>query len=172
MGQIRLLNPHLGNGFQPGAMLTSQRSCRDDCRAVCVDCLHAVDNGQLVGDFRVQREVLAEADAGNVGADRPELAADFGRRFWFHVVHVQVARPAGQIDEDDRPPGLRRDERGHCAGRQQSRQCQPADGCGGMLKKLAPSCAVDATASGRYTGATRHGGFSTRFRAVAPYSEI
>ena len=48
------------------------------------------------------REQLADLDAGHVGLDRLELAADLARGVGLEVPHVLVRRPAGQVDVDDR----------------------------------------------------------------------
>ena len=53
----------------------------------------------IAGDAREQ---FANVDAGDVGVDRIELAADFARGVGLDVPHVQVGRAAGQIDVDDR----------------------------------------------------------------------
>ena len=63
---------------------------------------HRADEGELVGHLRDAREMLADADAGDVGVDGLELAADVGRGVRFEVPHVDVGRPAGQVDVDDR----------------------------------------------------------------------
>src|SRR6185295_9940692 len=45
---------------------------------------------------------LADLHAGDVLADGPELAADFGGGFRLQVPHVLVAGAAGQVDVDER----------------------------------------------------------------------
>ena len=60
------------------------------------------DEDELVRHLGDAREVLADVDAGDVGVDRLELAADVGRGVRFEVPHVDVRRPAGQVDVDDR----------------------------------------------------------------------
>src|SRR5258706_16458956 len=53
----------------------------------------------------LEREVLADLDAGHVGLDGVELAAEFLRRVRLEVVHVHVRRAAGQVDHDGRLRG-------------------------------------------------------------------
>ena len=49
--------------------------------------------------------MLADADAGNVGGDRFELATNLSRSVHLQIIHVLMRRTAGQVDHDD---GLRR----------------------------------------------------------------
>ena len=59
------------------------------------------DDRELVGNLRVSRQVFADVDAGDVGLDRPELAAILRRGVRLHVVGFHVRRAARQPDEDD-----------------------------------------------------------------------
>ena len=59
------------------------------------------DDRELVGDARVHRQMFADVDAGDIGADGAEVAAVFCRGVRLHVVHFHVRRPAGEPDEDD-----------------------------------------------------------------------
>ena len=67
-------------------------------------------DGQPIGARGEPRQVLAERDAGRLRGDRLELAADLGRRVGLQVERVELARPAGQEDQDHRlrPPGRSR----------------------------------------------------------------
>ena len=64
--------------------------------------LHIANDGQLVGEPRLAGHVLADVDAGHVGLDRLEVAADLDRRVRLHVVHVDVAGAADEQNHDDR----------------------------------------------------------------------
>ena len=66
------------------------------------------DERVLVGDLGVQRQVLADVDAGDVGLDGPKGAAVLDRGVRLHVERLHVWRPAGQPDEDDRRVRARR----------------------------------------------------------------
>jgi hypothetical protein len=46
--------------------------------------------------------MLADLKAGEAGCDRMEFTADFNGSIRLHVEHVEVARPAEQVHEDDR----------------------------------------------------------------------
>jgi hypothetical protein len=63
---------------------------------------HVADDRKLIGDPRVQGQMLADVHAHDIGADGRELAAIFDRRVRLEIIHVHVARPAVQIDHDDR----------------------------------------------------------------------
>jgi len=56
----------------------------------------------VVHDFRQARHVFADLDAGNAGVDWLKLAANFGGRIHFQIVHVLMGRRADQIDHDHR----------------------------------------------------------------------
>ena len=60
------------------------------------------DDDALVHAGGHAREDLADLDAGDVGGDRLELAADFGRGVGLDVPHILVRRSAAQEDVDDR----------------------------------------------------------------------
>ncbi len=60
------------------------------------------DDAHLVHEPGLARQVLADADAGDIGGHGPKLAAELGRRIGFEIVHVDMARPAAQPEEDDR----------------------------------------------------------------------
>ena len=66
------------------------------------------DEGELVGLLGEAREQLANLHAGDVGADGPELAANLAGCVGLEVEHVDVRRPAGQVDVDDGLVGLAR----------------------------------------------------------------
>src|SRR5882672_2677893 len=68
---------------------------------VAVGADHGPDDRELVHDLRHAREELADLDAGDVGPDGPQLAADFGGRVRLQVPHVLVGRTARQEDHDD-----------------------------------------------------------------------
>ena len=67
-----------------------------------VGVVRRADDGELVHDLGLLRQVLADLDAGHVGGDRLELAAELGRGVRLEIVHVDVAGPAGLPDQDDR----------------------------------------------------------------------
>ncbi len=50
------------------------------------------DDGQLVHDLGLQRQMFADFDAMDVGANRLELAAEFRWRSRFQIVSVDMAR--------------------------------------------------------------------------------
>jgi hypothetical protein len=58
------------------------------------------DDRQLVPHARLQREMLANLHAGYVCGDGPELAPEFLGRLGLEVVHIEVRRPARQVDHD------------------------------------------------------------------------
>ena len=60
------------------------------------------DDGILVRELREPRKVLADLDAGDVGGDGFEFAADLRRGVHLQVEHVLMARSARQEDHDDR----------------------------------------------------------------------
>ena len=59
------------------------------------------DDDELVHAGGDLREDLADLNAGHVGVDRLELAANFGRRFGLDVPHILMRRPAAEEDIDD-----------------------------------------------------------------------
>ena len=74
----------------------------DERVGVLVDRDDRADDGELVPHLGLQREVLADLHAGDVGRDRLELAAELRRGVGLEVVHVHVRRAAGQVDHDGR----------------------------------------------------------------------
>ena len=62
--------------------------------------VHTPQHDALVHDPRHPRHVLADLQARDVRADRPELAADLRRRVHLHVVHVLMRRRAAHVDHD------------------------------------------------------------------------
>ena len=57
-------------------------------------------DGQFVPHFRLPREQFANLHAGHVGRDRAEFAAEFLGCVRLEVVHVDVRRAAGQVNQD------------------------------------------------------------------------
>ena len=71
------------------------------------------DDGVLVGAGGEARQMFADLHAGPLsGGDRLELAADLGGCVGLEVEHVDVARRAGEEDEDHRLRLPRRFRRG------------------------------------------------------------
>ena len=101
------------------------------------------DQRELVHLPADARQVLADADAGDVGVDRLELAAELGRRIGLQVPGVDGAEPAVQEQEDQRNvlrrlplvggPGLPLEQRGQ-------RQAEEAGGA--QAKEIAAGEAV------------------------------
>src|SRR5439155_15742496 len=60
----------------------------------------AAEDGQLVSDLGGPRQQVGELDAGDVGADRPEVAANLGRSVVFVSPQV-VLRPAAEDEDED-----------------------------------------------------------------------
>jgi hypothetical protein len=60
------------------------------------------DDRELVGQPRELRQVLADAEAGHAGGDRPELAADLFRRVGLGVERVHLGRAAPGHDHQHR----------------------------------------------------------------------
>ena len=73
--------------------MTSESECSSDGD-------DGANAGELVPHAGLQREVFADLHAGNVGLDRLEFAAEFGRSVRLEVVHVHVRRAAGQVNHD------------------------------------------------------------------------
>ena len=59
------------------------------------------NDGELVHHPGQTRHVLADLDAGDVGGDGAEGAADLRRGLHLEVVHILVRGAAGQVDHDD-----------------------------------------------------------------------
>ena len=59
------------------------------------------DERELVGHLREAGEQLANLHAGDVRGDGSELAANLAGRIRLEVEHVNVRRPARQINVDD-----------------------------------------------------------------------
>ena len=89
------------------AVVAPRESGQDGVRVVAVvGVRNRPDQGRLVHPAGEPRQVLADLKARNAGGDRPELTPDLGGRVRLHVEHVEVAGPAEQVHEDDRPgPG-------------------------------------------------------------------
>ena len=66
-----------------------------------LDELQRADQGQLVGDLRLERHVFTDVEAGDAGLDRFELSPVLDRRIRLEVVHVEVAGATGEADHDD-----------------------------------------------------------------------
>ena len=62
-----------------GPVLALAVAGHDQRVGVLVDGDERADDGELVPHLRLQREVLADLHAGDVGVDRLELAAELGR---------------------------------------------------------------------------------------------
>ena len=62
---------------------------------------HRPDEGELVGDLRQLGQDLGHLDAGNLGRDRLEHAADVVRNVFLGVPEVEMARTSLQIEHDD-----------------------------------------------------------------------
>ena len=63
--------------------------------------IHRADDGQLVHQGRLLRQVLAEAHAGKLRGDRAERPADSDRRIRLHVPRIDMAGAAGHPNQDD-----------------------------------------------------------------------
>src|ERR1043166_7049750 len=85
------------------------------------------NQGEPVGNRRLERHQLADVEAGDVGANRLELAAILGRGVRLHVVVIDMARAAEEVDEYDRLVGSRRIDGPLRLEPEQVRQRQPAD---------------------------------------------
>ncbi len=92
---------------------------------------------QLVHHLGLVRQVLADLNAGDVGADRLELAANLRRGTGLQVVGVQMAGPAGLPDQDDGLAALGGSGSLAGAGLQakQARQRQTAEGQAAHLQQ-------------------------------------
>ena len=103
---------------------------------VCGESPQVANNGQLVGNLRLQRHQLTDVHAGDVGPDRGELPPVLHRGFGLHVIHIHVRWGTAQVDHDD---GLAR-----CLGRlrparpksKQIGQCEAADAQCPRLQKV------------------------------------
>ena len=69
--------------------------------AFCV--AHRADDGELVGNPRHARHVLADPHPRNSGVDRPESSSNLQRCLGLHVPHVKLRGSAGEVKDDDRP---------------------------------------------------------------------
>ena len=106
------------------------------------------NQAEMVQAVREHRHVLGEAEAGDRRGDRAKLAANLRRGAGLGIEGVDVARPAEQINEDDRlrpakraADGTRgsrqsRNQPGHRqrAGREQLPAIQAVTGLGGMTQ--------------------------------------
>ena len=64
--------------------------------------MHAADERELIHAFGHLRQQFGDVNAGDVGLNRFELAADLGGRFGFRVPKVDVARCTAVEDQNDR----------------------------------------------------------------------
>ena len=64
--------------------------------AVLVGADDRADGRQFVPHLRLEREVLADLDAGHVALDRFEFAAELHGRVRLHVVQIEMRRATGQ----------------------------------------------------------------------------
>ena len=74
----------------------------DHRRVVAVAMAHRTNQGILVRHGRQPRKMLADLHAGHTGRDGTKRPAIFGRRVGLQVEHVEVGRPAEQVDQDAR----------------------------------------------------------------------
>ncbi len=83
---------------------TSQRIARlqGDGRMIACRTVDRPHDGQLVHDRGLQRQMLANLDAGDSGRNGPVGAANLGRRIRLGIPHVDVAGTARQPEQDHR----------------------------------------------------------------------
>ena len=88
------------NAIDVSAVVAGHRGV-DGQRVGVVDVVvHRADQRRMVhlpGQFR---QMLAQVDAGGAAANRLKFAADLDRCVWFHVPHVEMARPAIEKNHD------------------------------------------------------------------------
>ncbi len=119
------------------------------------------DRNQLVHVRGDERKMLADLDAGHVGFDRSELAANFRRRVHFKIEEVLMRRSAGQEDHDD-PLRLRRSAAaGHRLGSQDLRQRKAAQRQPADLEERSPRHLIAKTVL-RFAEDFQHGRLSCR----------
>ena len=89
------------------------------------------------------REDAAELDAGHVGLDRADGAAELGRSRHLRVESFDVRRAAAQPEPDDRGVARRLSRGGRCrAGAQQIGEREAAQSQGADLQEIAARAAV------------------------------
>ena len=118
-----------------------------------------------VGAGGQARQVFADEQAGHFGSGGLELAANFRRGVGFEVEGIEVARGAGEEDDDDglrfaagRGPGPLAGGRDR---RQQGGEAEPQQSC---VADLEPFAAIEAgVVAGVDGGSRRHG--ATSFQA-------
>ena len=64
--------------------------------------LHRAHQRVVVGSLRQQRQVFANLNSGGPSRNRLELATNVGRRVRLHVETVELRKPTGQKDKNDR----------------------------------------------------------------------
>ncbi len=107
-GSAAQLGHHGAEGRVMGsAVLVLAVAGHDQRVGVLVHRAEGADDGQLVPHAGLQGEVLADLDAGHVGGDRLELAAELLGRVRLEIVHVHVRRAAAEVDHDGRLAGRR-----------------------------------------------------------------
>ena len=111
---VGVISPHLtGNGTEIGMFADGlgrrvrpgrgfAREHEDTTVVVNVDgVVDRANESKLVGHAGLQRVVLANADAGNIGRDRLEDAAIFARSIRLEIVGFQLRGTAHQVEQDD-----------------------------------------------------------------------
>jgi hypothetical protein len=101
-----------------------------------------VDDDALVHAAGDPGEALADLDAGDVGVDGLELAADLGRGLGLDLPQVLVRRPAAQEDVDDRLVAGARLDAGPGLGAVDVRQGERAGAEGADAQEATPRDAV------------------------------
>ena len=94
----------------------------------------------LVGPRRQPRQMLADHEPGNARGNGPKFAANLRRRIRLRVEHIEMARRAGEKNEDHRlrrPRGRRGALRRHGPLSQQRRQAHPEQARVADLQHLA-----------------------------------
>ena len=61
---------------------------------------HAADDREFIGDAGVLRQQFADIKTGNIGRNRQELTAILLRCLGLEIVHIQMTRPARQVNHD------------------------------------------------------------------------
>ena len=69
-------------------------------KMIAVLVMHRAEENHFVRELRVQRELLGNANAGNVRLNRAPRPAIFGRRVGLRIVRLHVTRPAVEPEED------------------------------------------------------------------------
>src|SRR4029077_969396 len=96
----------------------SRQEVVDGALVVVFARLHRPENGELVGLFSGERQMLANLYSRDASRDRLELAANLFGRIWFQIERVQMAATAAlpQQEAGDVPLG---------SGSQQAVQANP-----------------------------------------------